>query len=139
MIPPLPAHLPCQLVSKSAGPTNFQHNVHVGYDPKTQMFMGMPSEWSSMLETSNISKEDQKRNPQVVLEVLEFYMGHAKSAATQFDVAPELDDLIVQTAAASLDDTKPAPAAAVGPAAVPAAAAVPQPPSSLPPPPPVRF
>jgi hypothetical protein len=33
----------------------------------------MPKQWSTLLDYSNISKEDQSRDPQAVIDVLEFY------------------------------------------------------------------
>lgn len=34
---------------------------------------GMPEQWARLLQTSNITKSEQKQNPQVVLDVLKFY------------------------------------------------------------------
>lgn len=36
-------------------------------------FQGMPEQWARLLQTSNISKSEQQQNPQVVLDVLNFY------------------------------------------------------------------
>lgn len=65
-------------ISKRSGlmvsnPTNFIHNIHVGFDPMTGIFTGMPKEWKQLLDASSISKEEMTRNPQAVLDVLEFY------------------------------------------------------------------
>jgi protein-serine/threonine kinase len=54
-------------------PTNFTHKVHVGFDPASGGFTGLPEEWSKLLKTSAITREDYARNPQAVIEVLEFY------------------------------------------------------------------
>eukprot|EP00842_Homolaphlyctis_polyrhiza_P007096 jgi/Hompol1/976/HPOL_000250-RA len=54
-------------------PTNFSHNVHVGFDPNKGIFTGLPREWKNLLETSNITKDEMAKNPQAVLDVLEFY------------------------------------------------------------------
>ena len=54
-------------------PTKFTHIFHVGFDPETGEFTGMPEEWTRMLAASNISKEMQMKNPQAVLDVLNFY------------------------------------------------------------------
>lgn len=59
-------------------PTNFVHNVHVGFDANSGMFTGLPEQWSSLLTQSNISQEDYARNPQAVLDVLEFYTQQQK-------------------------------------------------------------
>eukprot|EP00123_Amoebidium_parasiticum_P001115 comp12140_c0_seq1/m.6883 comp12140_c0_seq1/g.6883 ORF comp12140_c0_seq1/g.6883 comp12140_c0_seq1/m.6883 type:complete len:479 (-) comp12140_c0_seq1:397-1833(-) len=55
-----------------SSPVNFAHCVHVGFDPETNEFTGLPAEWKALLEGSNISKEEQAKNPQAVLEVLAF-------------------------------------------------------------------
>lgn len=36
-------------------------------------FQGMPEQWARLLQTSNITKLEQKKNPQAVLDVLKFY------------------------------------------------------------------
>jgi hypothetical protein len=33
----------------------------------------MPQAWAQLLQTSNISKQEQKKNPQAVLDVLKWY------------------------------------------------------------------
>ncbi|XP_048005649.1 serine/threonine-protein kinase Pak [Leguminivora glycinivorella] len=54
-------------------PTNFEHTVHVGFDAVTGEFTGMPEAWARLLMASNISKQEQKSNPQAVLDVLKWY------------------------------------------------------------------
>ncbi|KAI5635330.1 p21-Rho-binding domain-containing protein [Phthorimaea operculella] len=54
-------------------PTNFEHTVHVGFDAITGEFTGMPEAWARLLMASNISKQEQKSNPQAVLDVLKWY------------------------------------------------------------------
>ncbi|EFA03058.1 serine/threonine-protein kinase Pak isoform X2 [Tribolium castaneum] len=54
-------------------PTNFEHTVHVGFDPVSGEFTGMPEAWSRLLMNSNISKQEQKNNPQAVLDVLTWF------------------------------------------------------------------
>ncbi|KAI9207140.1 Pkinase-domain-containing protein [Polychytrium aggregatum] len=56
-------------------PTDFAHNVHVGIDSKSGAFSGLPREWKALLDSSSISKEELERDPETVLEVLEFYSG----------------------------------------------------------------
>ncbi|KAG5730984.1 Serine/threonine-protein kinase shk2, partial [Termitomyces sp. T112] len=67
-----------------SNPTNFVHKVHVGYDPVSGGFTGMPEQWNKLLNQSAITREDYAKNPQAVLEVLEFYTDHQNR---------ELDDL----------------------------------------------
>ncbi|KAF9913381.1 Protein kinase, partial [Lobosporangium transversale] len=61
-----------------SNPTNFVHTVHVGFDPNTGNFSGMPEQWTKLLTGSAITKEDYANNPQAVLEVLEFYTDQTK-------------------------------------------------------------
>ncbi|CED85378.1 ste20 [Phaffia rhodozyma] len=66
-------------------PTNFIHQVHVGFDPVSGAFTGLPEQWTRLLTSSAITKEDYARNPQAVLDVLEFYTDIQKRGG-------ELDD-----------------------------------------------
>ncbi|CAH0394814.1 unnamed protein product [Bemisia tabaci] len=59
-------------------PTNFEHTVHVGFDAQTGEFTGMPEAWAQLLMRSNISKQEQKKNPQAVLDVLNWYDNSSK-------------------------------------------------------------
>ncbi|TPX65616.1 hypothetical protein CcCBS67573_g08075 [Chytriomyces confervae] len=56
-----------------SNPTNFIHQVHVGFDLTSGAFTGLPKEWKALLEASNLSKDEISKNPQAVLDVLEFY------------------------------------------------------------------
>ncbi|KAJ6669277.1 hypothetical protein lerEdw1_008086 [Lerista edwardsae] len=62
-------------------PSDFEHTIHVGFDAVTGEFTGMPEQWARLLQTSNITKLEQKKNPQAVLDVLKFY--DSKDAAKQ--------------------------------------------------------
>ncbi|KAI5963656.1 CLA4 [Candida pseudojiufengensis] len=59
--------------SSVSSPINFTHKVHVGFDPASGNFTGLPDDWKSLLQHSNITNEDWKKNPVAVIEVLEFY------------------------------------------------------------------
>ncbi|KAJ5363295.1 hypothetical protein N7541_004139 [Penicillium brevicompactum] len=63
----------CPGMGGVSNPTNFSHRVHVGFDPQSGAFVGLPPEWEKLLTASAITKEDYKKNPQAVIEVLEFY------------------------------------------------------------------
>ncbi|CAG8499343.1 24369_t:CDS:10, partial [Cetraspora pellucida] len=65
-------------LSGVSNPTNFVHNVHVGFDPVSGLFTGMPEQWTKLLTSSAITKEDYAKNPQAVLDVLEFYTENQK-------------------------------------------------------------
>uniref|UniRef100_A0A671STL9 non-specific serine/threonine protein kinase n=1 Tax=Sinocyclocheilus anshuiensis TaxID=1608454 RepID=A0A671STL9_9TELE len=72
-----------------SNPSDFEHTIHVGFDSVTGEFtvsqtlnsvticllsvIGMPEQWARLLQTSNITKSEQKKNPQAVLDVLKFY------------------------------------------------------------------
>ena len=65
-------------------PTNFEHTLHVGFDPSTGEFTGMPKNWHVMLKNSNISKTEQKKNPQAVIEVLKWYESKDKDKGFKY-------------------------------------------------------
>lgn len=65
-------------------PTNFEHTLHVGFDPTTGEFTGMPKNWYLMLKNSNISKTEQKKNPQAVIEVLKWYESKDKDKGFKY-------------------------------------------------------
>lgn len=62
-------------VSKNdiSGPLDFVHEVHVGFDPDTGEFSGLPPQWSALLQISGISKKEIAKNPQAMVDVLGFY------------------------------------------------------------------
>jgi serine/threonine-protein kinase CLA4 len=63
----------CPSMGGVSNPTNFTHRVHVGFDPTSGAFVGLPPEWERLLTASAITKDDYQKNPKAVLEVLEFY------------------------------------------------------------------
>ncbi|XP_053312683.1 serine/threonine-protein kinase PAK 1 [Spea bombifrons] len=65
-------------------PSDFEHTIHVGFDSVTGEFTGMPEQWASLLQTSNITKSEQKKNPQAVLDVLEFYNSKKTSNSQKY-------------------------------------------------------
>lgn len=57
-----------------SSPYNFKHEQHVKADPHSSTgFSGLPKEFSAVLKASGISKEDTARNPQAVIDVLNFH------------------------------------------------------------------
>ncbi|KAJ3721149.1 STE/STE20/PAKA protein kinase [Lentinula raphanica] len=53
------------------------HLTHVGFNSSTGEFTGMPKEWQQLLQESGISKSEQEKNPQAVMEIVKFYQeGH---------------------------------------------------------------
>ncbi|KDQ16893.1 hypothetical protein BOTBODRAFT_30266 [Botryobasidium botryosum FD-172 SS1] len=71
-----------------SSPTNFVHKVHVGFDPVSGAFTGLPEQWTRLLTSSAITEEDRAKNPQAVLDVLEFYTDHQKQEYDEFGLAP---------------------------------------------------
>lgn len=70
-----------------SNPTNFVHQVHVGFDPISGAFTGLPEQWTRLLTSSAITKEDYAKNPQAVLDVLEFYTDIQKRDAERDNYA----------------------------------------------------
>jgi len=56
-----------------SSPVDFEHTVHVGFDPNTGEFTGMPEAWAKLLQNSGISQAEKKKNPQNVIKALEFF------------------------------------------------------------------
>ncbi|KAK7203476.1 Pkinase-domain-containing protein [Myxozyma melibiosi] len=69
----------CPLMGVSS-PTNFTHKVHVGFDPSSGGFTGLPETWAKLLNASAITQEDYVKNPQAVIEALEFYSDNLKQS-----------------------------------------------------------
>ncbi|KAF3901726.1 PAK-2p27 [Arthrobotrys entomopaga] len=79
----------CPSMGGVSNPTNFAHKVHVGFDPISGGFTGLPAEWEKLLNASAITKEDYQNNPQAVIEVLDFYTGRQKEDQNQlYSMAP---------------------------------------------------
>lgn len=70
----------CPGIGGISAPSQFSHRVHVGFDPTNGSFVGLPAEWEKLLTASAITKEDYQKNPQAVIEVLEFYSDISKRA-----------------------------------------------------------
>lgn len=54
-------------------PIGFKHTVHVGFDPITKEFTGLPEQWRDLLSCSNITEDEREKNPQAVIDVLQFW------------------------------------------------------------------
>lgn len=67
-------------ISKSdiSSPFNAVHLTHVMYNDESGEFLGLPSEWEILLRESGITKQDQKSNPQAVIDVMSFYSENQK-------------------------------------------------------------
>ncbi|KIJ64241.1 hypothetical protein HYDPIDRAFT_28677 [Hydnomerulius pinastri MD-312] len=85
-----------------SNPTNFVHKVHVGFDPISGAFTGMPEQWSKLLTKSAITREDYAKDPQAVLDVLEFYTDHQKRELEEMGMGmPQISRSISSTSGGS--------------------------------------
>lgn len=91
-----------------AKPTDFVHQVHVGFDAVSGAFTGLPEQWTRLLTSSAITKEDYAKNPQAVLDVLEFYTESQKRERDEFAAAAAMP-------AASTFSSTPKPSASPQP------------------------
>ena len=53
----------------------------------------MPEQWSKLLTKSAITREDYAKDPQAVLDVLEFYTDHQKRELEDLSIGKILDNL----------------------------------------------
>lgn len=49
------------------------HLTHVGFNTSTGEFTGLPKEWQQLLQDSGISRTEQEKHPQAVMEIVKFY------------------------------------------------------------------
>jgi hypothetical protein len=97
-----------------SNPTNFVHQVHVGFDPISGAFTGLPEQWTRLLTSSAITKEDYAKNPQAVLDVLEFYTDIQKRERDEFGLGtPGMGMTDVSASLANSVDSRSAPVAPV--------------------------
>lgn len=54
-------------------PQNVEHKIHVVYNPKTRQIEGLPIEMQRMIDSANITKQEQQENSALLVEVLKFY------------------------------------------------------------------
>lgn len=63
-------------------PTDFKHGDHVTFNHDKGEFEGLPEAWISLLGSSKLTKEDLSNNPDLVLNILQFYTEGEGSGAT---------------------------------------------------------
>ncbi|OZJ04861.1 hypothetical protein BZG36_02623 [Bifiguratus adelaidae] len=59
-----------------SGPYNTRHVTHVGFNPVTGEFTGLPAHWQKLLQSSGITRQEQVEHPQAVLDIIGFYREH---------------------------------------------------------------
>ncbi|SCU86828.1 LADA_0E00518g1_1 [Lachancea dasiensis] len=98
----------CPLLSGVSSPTNFTHKVHVGFDPETGSFVGMPSNWEKLLKHSRITGEDWNNNSAAVIQVLQFYQEYNGAGnGTSTGTGPNAGAGISNASAASSSSSLP--------------------------------
>ncbi|KAI8382924.1 P21-Rho-binding domain-containing protein [Blakeslea trispora] len=75
MTEPSPSEQPIMDIST---PYNTIHVTHVGFDPITGEFTGLPKEWQLLLTQSGITRQEQENNPQAVIHAIEFLRGNTE-------------------------------------------------------------
>jgi hypothetical protein len=65
--------------SEISTPHDPLHPTHVGSDPPTDKFVGLPKDWQQLLEDSGISKSDQEK---VVMEIVKVYLKDAPASGS---------------------------------------------------------
>ncbi|KAK0302730.1 Protein kinase [Friedmanniomyces endolithicus] len=58
----------CPSMGGVSHPTGFSHRVHVGFDPVTGGFVGLPVERERLLKGSALTENDMAKTPQAVME-----------------------------------------------------------------------
>lgn len=54
-------------------PHNVEHKIHVVYDPITGKICGLPVEWQQMIESANITQQEQQKDSATIVAALKFY------------------------------------------------------------------
>ncbi|XP_076046733.1 serine/threonine-protein kinase PAK 2-like isoform X2 [Oratosquilla oratoria] len=63
-------------------PTSVRHMVHVSYDPDTKQLLGLPNSWAIQLATSRITPQEQRTNPDAVINALKYYNNKVVTGGT---------------------------------------------------------
>lgn len=79
------------------------HLTHVGFNSSTGEFTGLPKEWQQLLQESGISRSDQEKNPQAVMEIVKFYQEGRGDVWDKLGAMGGATDLAYR--ASNIDDT----------------------------------
>ncbi|XP_017490210.1 PREDICTED: serine/threonine-protein kinase PAK 1-like [Rhagoletis zephyria] len=86
-----------QTVSQIGEPFEVKHNVHVGFNIATGKIEGLPEPWLCLINGSNITPQEQAKNPQAVINALKLLthnMSHEnKYLANQDMINNELQEI----------------------------------------------
>eukprot|EP01096_Ripella_sp_DP13-Kostka_P001731 TRINITY_DN1211_c0_g1_i1.p1 TRINITY_DN1211_c0_g1~~TRINITY_DN1211_c0_g1_i1.p1 ORF type:complete len:726 (-),score=289.17 TRINITY_DN1211_c0_g1_i1:380-2557(-) len=72
-----------------SSPGKFRHTTHIGFDPDSGEFKGLPKEWEALLGTSGLDKAEYEDKPEIMLQVLKFQ--HGNIFGEEVEVAPADD------------------------------------------------
>jgi len=92
-------------IKEIGNPVGFKHNCHVGFD--NGEFVGLPPAWNQWLQSSAITKEEQKENPTAVIAALEMYDKNLRS----FKSNKYIGDTSSSSESSSLNGEEPSAAA----------------------------
>ncbi|KAI1782739.1 Pkinase-domain-containing protein [Ganoderma leucocontextum] len=59
--------------------------THVSFNTSTGEFTGLPKEWQQLLQESGISKSEQEKTPQAVMEIVKFYQENNRGDTSVWD------------------------------------------------------
>lgn len=111
------------------------HLTHVGFNANTGEFTGLPREWQQLLQDSGISRQDQEKNPQAVMEIVKFYQeGRADDGSAVWEKMGGIKPTAVTSSSSSFTAEYASPRAAPAPPKKPTTSA-PQSYRAPPPPP----
>ncbi|KAH8114615.1 hypothetical protein DFH11DRAFT_1592187 [Phellopilus nigrolimitatus] len=62
------------------------HRMHIGFNPSTGEFMGLPCEWQQLLQDSGILRSEQEKNARAVMKIVKIYQeGHVEGGNSVWD------------------------------------------------------
>uniref|UniRef100_UPI00358F56A5 serine/threonine-protein kinase PAK 1-like isoform X3 n=1 Tax=Myxine glutinosa TaxID=7769 RepID=UPI00358F56A5 len=70
-----------------SSPSQVIHVIHVGFDRVTGEFTGMPTQWIQRLDSAAISKSEQEKNPEAVINALEFLDSKETGVSKYMDIS----------------------------------------------------
>ena len=100
------------------------HLTHVGFNANTGEFTGLPREWQQLLQDSGISRQDQEKNPQAVMEIVKFYQeGRAEDGSAVWEKMGGIKPTTATSSSSQYQPEYTAPRAAPAPPKKPTSSA----------------
>nr|OQO15668.1 hypothetical protein B0A51_18592 [Rachicladosporium sp. CCFEE 5018] len=100
-----------------SAPENPVHVTHVGYDSSTGEFTGLPKAWQQTLQANGITEQEQKKNPQAIIDVVTFFNEHNEKRSDD-SLYHKFDNARLGESPQSLHAHHLAPGGGVSPAAL---------------------